>query len=192
MCSCQIKSIIEIIQSVLTCLGILGAGLWALYLYLRQRENYPRIEFTADIIFHKKIGDWWILELIAFVENKGKVQHRIYKFKFDLASLNLNDKVNISEDFGGQVYFPNNITKGSFLPSKYKFFFIEPGVKGKYSYITRIPCNAEAVNFHTWFDYPVKRYLSCPLIIKLCELLNYKILKYSHTAEATKSIPDNL
>lgn len=153
MCFCDLKTLMEIIQAVITSIGIFLGGCWVLYLFLTQRENQPRIEMRADIIFHKLIGDYWIVELIAYVENKGKVQHKLYNFEFDLASINTGQIVEVAEQFGGQALFPNPIAQGSFLREDMQYFFIEPGVKGKYSYLARVPANAEAIVLHAWFNY---------------------------------------
>src|ERR1035437_3594773 len=127
MCCDNSPTVIDVIQSILTCLGILAAGAWALYLYLRQRENQPRVEMTADIVFHKKIGNWWIVELVTFIENKGKVQHKLYDLEFDLASINTGDPINIEPRFGNQAHFPHEIAKGSFKRADMEYFFLEPG-----------------------------------------------------------------
>lgn len=153
MCCCEINSVLELIQTFLTSLGILVAGGWALYVFIRQRENKPRIEMSADIIFYNKIDDWWIVELVVYIENKGKIQHKMYNLDFDLFSINEGDPVNLAEQFGNQAHFPNLIAHGSFKRRDMLYFFIEPGVKGKYSYITRVPANAITVLFHAWFDY---------------------------------------
>src|ERR1041384_5106939 len=142
--------VFKIIASGATSVALLVAAAWASFKFVRQRENHPLIDFSADIVFHKKLGNWWVVELVAFIENKGKVQHRIRDFDFDLASLSASDQVITSEEFGGQVYFPTVISKGSFRPKKYGEFFVEPGLKNKYSYITRVPVEAEIVILHSW------------------------------------------
>lgn len=166
-----VKYWLDIIESVLTSAGIIAAGLWAFYLYRRNRENHPYIEFTADILFHSKIGDYWVVELLAYVENKGKVRHELYNLEFDLYYIAKNDQIKIAEQFGNQVLFPHYLHNGSFLPSQFRYFFIEPNVKARYSYITRVPVNAELLIFHSWFKYPSK--------------------KESHTAEKTVKVPNN-
>lgn len=154
MCWCYLKEDLEMLKTVLTCLGILGAGGWALYLYLRQRENHPRVEMSADIVFHKRIHDWWIAELIVYIENKGKVQHRLHNLDFTLDSIEAGDQLQLAQQFGNQAYFPHRIAKGSFKNSEMDYFFLEPGVKGKYSYLTRVSTKTEAVLLHAFFDYP--------------------------------------
>ena len=169
-CLQKTELVFKIIESAATSVALLVAAVWAWFKFVRQRENHPLIDFSADIKFHEKLGNWWIVELVAFIENKGKVQHRIKDFDFDLASLSASDRVTTSEDFGGQVYFPHLIAKGSFRPKKYGEFFIEPGLKNKYSYITRVPADAELVILHSWFEYLDG--------------------KHSHSAEVTRKVPD--
>lgn len=185
MCNCDLKNHLELVQIALTCLGIIGAGIWAIFIFIRQRENKPRVEFSADIVFHKKIGDWWIVELLAYIENKGKVQKKLYNLNFDLASIEVNDPITLSQKYNNQVLFPNLIVKGSYLNNKTLYFFIEPGVKSKYSYIARVPANTQAVIFHTYFDY----YKRGALYRRISKALKMKIIIRSHTAEATKIVP---
>lgn len=165
----QTEIVFKIIQSAATGIALLIGAIWAFYKFYRQRENYSLIDFTVDVEFHSQKDDWWIVELIAYIENKGKVQHRIQDFEFELASLNANDEVTIAEQFGSQVYFPNILSRGSFLQKKYKYFFNEPGLKNKYSFVARVPKDANTVLLHSWFKYLDG--------------------KHSHSAEVTKKVP---
>lgn len=140
-----------------------------------QESLRPSIEFSADIIFHSKIKEYWIIELVAFVENKGQVQHRMYEFGFNLKGIKRDTNLRISQiaQDRRQVEFPVVLIengKGTFLPVGAKYFFVEPGVKGKYSFLSRVHESLAVLSFHTWFDYPYT--------------------KESHIAEATKAVPD--
>ncbi len=167
----EIEIIFNIATSTATALAVIVGGAWAYFRFRRQRENFPFIDFTADIKFHKKLGAWWIVELITHIENKGKVQHKLDYFMFDLYALNASDEIETNDEIGGQVFFPNKLVESSFLPKKNKYFFIEPGSKNKYSYITRVPIEAEVIILHSWF--------------------NYLDGKHSHTAEVTSKVPKN-
>jgi len=81
------KDFFSILQSIATVAALAIGGWWALNRYYRQRENRPLIVFSADIEFHAIKDDYWIAELIAYIENKGKVQHRVSKFNFILEGL---------------------------------------------------------------------------------------------------------
>jgi hypothetical protein len=162
----------NIIESAFTVIAIIGAGFWAVYIFKRQREDKPHVEFSADIVFLSKIKNYWIVELVAYLENKGKVQHKMYNLDFDLSSIENYDGISYKTNFGGQLFFPHELKKGSFLKEGTEYFFIEPGVKSKYSHVTTIPVDSNAVIFHTWFKYPDG--------------------KHGHTAEATKKVPEEI
>jgi hypothetical protein len=138
--------------------------------FIRQQEKYPNIEFFADIDFIGAQGEWWIVEIIATIDNKGKAQHKMSEFRFDLNSLYPEDQIELSQKWGGQVNFPRVIAEGSFLPEKFSFFFLDPGTKAKYSFITRIPKQASFAILHCSFRYADKRNLE-------------------HTAEKTVTVP---
>ncbi len=164
------KDVAATIQSFATALSIFIGGLWVYRKYIRQVENYPNIEFSAELNFIGKQSDWWIVELVALVENKGKVQHRMSELRFDLNAIYEGEAVEVSQQWGGQVDFNHAVTQGSFLPQRFKFFFVDPGVKAKYSYVARIPKQANFAILHCWFNYSDPR-------------------KLGHTAEKTVRIP---
>jgi len=142
------------IESIATVLALAAAGYWAFRRFVKQREDFPYIEFIADIVPIGTQGDWRIVELISYIENKSKVQHRMGDFCFDLFALNAGDEVKISDDFGKQVHFPNKVVRGSWLPEGTDFFFVEPGVRAKYSFIPRVPGQATFVILYSRFNYP--------------------------------------
>lgn len=149
----EVKKYFEIGESFFKTIGIIIGGIWVYIKYIRQRENYALIDFTVDIEFHVQKNDYWIVELIAYIENKGKVQHKVRDFHFKLESLRTHDKVGLNEEYRNQVNFPKIEAENSFLPENFSYFFVEPGLKNKYSYITRIPVSAEVVLLHSWFNY---------------------------------------
>jgi hypothetical protein len=165
----QFKDLAGGIQSLVTALALIIGGFWTYRRFVNQREEYPFIEFTADILPIGKQGDWWIVELIAQIENKGKVQHQIKDFDFDLVALSVGDAITTNDEWGGQVDFTNRIARGSWIPKRMEFFFIDPGVKAKYSYLTRVPSSTSFLNLHARF--------------------NYTHQKASHTAERTIELP---
>lgn len=165
------KNLAAAIQSFVTALSLIVGGLWAYRRYVRNEERYPNIEFSADLNFIGKQADWWIVELIATIQNKGKVQHRMSEFRFDLNALYPGDPVDISERWGNQVDFRRPVAEGSFLPSRFGFFFVDPGVTAKYSYVARVPTEAAFLILHCWFNYSDPR-------------------KVGHTAERTVQVPN--
>ncbi|SRR6266404_2613870 len=149
----QLRDLAGAIESVVKVAALGIGGYWAYSRFVRQREKYAFIEFTVNLLFIGKQEGWWIVEVIADIQNKGKVQHRISNFNFDLAAIFQEDKMETSEEYGGQVFFPHQVAKGSWLPAKFNHFFIDPGTKAHYSYIARIPEAASFAILHGWFDY---------------------------------------
>ncbi len=158
------------IESLATILALIVGAYWTYYRFVRQGDNQPLIEFTTDVAFIGKHQDWWVVELTALIENKGKVQHRISEFAFDMFALQYDDPLEPKQEFGGQVCFPHPVVTGSWLPKKFDYFFIDPGTKAKYSFVTRIPDSARFAILHTWFTYSGQA--------------------ASHVAEKTVRVPD--
>jgi hypothetical protein len=164
------KNAAATLQSGVTAFALIAGGIWAYWRYIRNEERYPNIEFSADLNFIGRQSEWWIVEVIAIIDNKGKVQHRMSEFKFDLNALQYGDPVETSSQWGNQVDFVRPIAEGSFLPERFRFFFIDPGVKAKYSYIARVPSQVSFLILHCWFNYSDPR-------------------KLSHTAEKAVRVP---
>jgi hypothetical protein len=157
-------------QSVVTATALIAGGIWAYIKFGLRQERYPHIETSADIYFIGRHDTDWIVELIAYVNNKGTAQHKMSESNFEVSYMRKNDALVDAKEFGGQVLFAHQLKRGSFLPSHSRSFFVDPGVKAKYSYIARVPLEAEFVIFHWWFKYGDER-------------------DYSHAAEITVKVP---
>jgi hypothetical protein len=165
----QTELIFTVIESAATTIAIIAGGLWAYFRFRRQRENVALIDFNVDIVYHHKMNKYWIVEIIAYVENKGKVQHKIEKFRFELRSLKKGDPIDLDPNHRNQVDFPHVVAADSMIPSRFKYFFIEPGLKNSYSYVARVPKDTKVLLLHSWFEYLDG--------------------KHSHSAEITKKAP---
>ncbi len=149
----EIKLITEIVGNLVTPIGLLIAGLWAYRRYVIEEIKYPHIETSAEIEFIGQKDAFWIVELRAVLENKGRAQHRFGDLNFELSSISRTDDIVEREQWGGQIDFPNAIKSANFLPKSYNFFFIGPSVTARYSYICRVPTDAEFLIFHCSFKY---------------------------------------
>ena len=158
------------IQAIITSGSIIIAGIWAYRKFILQQEKYPNIIFNTDINFIGKQNNEWLIEVVANIENKGKAQHKMKNFNFDINALFASDELVLLDKWGGQVNFPNQIINGSFLPSNMGFFFVDPGTTAKYSFIAKIPSSATFVILHSYFDY-------------------YDERKYIHSSERTVKVP---
>jgi hypothetical protein len=172
-------------QSFVTGVGIIFGGIWAYLRYVRQEENNPYIEFSADLNFVGRQAGWWIVEIVAFVENKGKVQHRMREFTFELDSIYSVDPVALDPRWGNQVNFEHALARGSFRPQSYRSFFIAPTVKASYSHITRVPAEATFLLLHCGFRYPDT------LLDRIRNLVPRYRRTRGHVAEKTVRVPDD-
>jgi hypothetical protein len=166
----EFKNLSSALQSIATILSFVVGGIWVYLRFIRQQEKYPNIEFLSDIEFVGEQDNYWIVEVISTIDNKGKSQHKMNDFQFDINALMPDEEIETSEKWGGQVNFPHLVAEGSFLPEQLGHFFIDPGTKAKYSYISRIPKEASFVILHCRFNYMDER-------------------KYGHTAEKTVPVP---
>ena len=149
----EFKNLFEGLQSIATIISFFVGGLWVYQRYIRQQERYPNVNFTADINVIGKQDEYWVVELVAFIENKGRAQHKMEQFRFDVYGVKKGDKLEDDEDFGGQVRFGHLIKKGSFLPKSLKYFFVDPGTSAKYSFLSKIPTTMSFVVLHSSFTY---------------------------------------
>jgi hypothetical protein len=142
-------------------LATLIAGYWVFWKFVLSQEAYPHIEFTADINVIGEQQGRKLVELIAYIENKGSAKHQMNNLTFDLNALYAGEQPQGSERWRGQTDFPHFLGKGSFLPTGFDFFFVDPSVKAKYSHIKDVPAEATFLMLHCHFEYP-KRRLSYP------------------------------
>lgn len=147
------ETVAELVQHIITPGALIVGGIWAYRRYIVEENNYPHIETSSEITFVGSQGDFWIVEVIAVLNNKGKVQHKIEKFGFDLAAVYAEDRIDVTRKYGGQVKFPHKVVKGSFIPKTFKYFTVGPSVVAKYSYVARIPKNATYLLLDCSFDY---------------------------------------
>ena len=129
-------------------------GVWALLRFIRTREAHPKIEFNVDVNFVHLQGDFWIVEAVAHIHNKGLVRHNITKFAFSIRYLTAADPV--EPDQGFLVCMPHSAAKGSWLPGGWGDSFVEPGIQTRYSAPARIPKEATTVLIHGKFFYKNK------------------------------------
>lgn len=150
----QLGQLSSILQAVVTTVAIVVGGWWTYLKFGWQLERYAHIETAAEIEFIGRQGNSWIVEVRAVLTNKGKVEHRIANLAFDLVALRSEDPVATDpERWGGQVDFPHEVARGSFLRSDLDFFSLGPGLTAKYSYVANAPANTTFLMLHCWFDY---------------------------------------
>lgn len=139
------------LESIATIVALAVGGYWTYTRFVRQRENFAFIQFSVDIHVVGEHGAWWIVELVAILENKGKVQLQVKDLSFELDALGESDDLIRNERFLGQAFFPRSIASGPWIPPR--TYFIEPGLTNKYTYVARVPKDVDHLMLHGHFTY---------------------------------------
>jgi len=123
----------EIIQSAVTVIAVVIAGIWTYTLFIKGRQKYPRARLTQAIV-HKPLPDgrWWI-RVDAGIENVGNVLLSIVHAETTIQQIlpilpdlvGENAVLPICSESPGEIDWPNVETK----PCEWKpgDFEVEPG-----------------------------------------------------------------
>ncbi len=135
------------------------------YRFILKKEFHPKIQFNIDLNVIDKTSKGWLIEVIAFIENKGSVRHIIYAKDFTFTVRYLTKKSNISNNTTIQeekfytLNFDNKVDDGTnkgyfqMLPNFFGETFIDPSVTQKYSCPLSIPKDATHVLVISKFRY---------------------------------------
>ena len=163
----NLKNIFDAIQAITTSLAIIIGGIWTYFRFIRHRESCSKVSFDVDVRYIKKINKAWIVELIALIENKSLVRHKIVTsdFTFSLRYLTGEDQL-LNEQIGKketkQLEFPHELElvkdkeKPQWMATEHGYTFIDPGVKQKYSHVVIIPLEARIILLYGRFRFPDK------------------------------------
>lgn len=156
------------LESIVKTVAIVFGGAWVFFKFVWQGDYQRRISFTVDVQFIGRHTDFWLVEVVAVIENKGLVSHTITKFIFDLRQLKLEDTlVEGGEEINRQTRFPHKLKKGSWLPQSWGDTFVRPGVSNRYSYVTTVPKDAAYVLLHGRFDYGPQSFHTADRVLKV-------------------------
>ena len=164
------------------------AGLGLIWKFVLGQEAYSHIEFTADINVIGEQEGRKIVELIAYVENKGNAKHQMNTITFDLNGILAGEIPQGSERWRGETDFRHPLGTGSFLPASFEFFFVDPSVKAKYSQIRDVPTQMTFLMLHCHFEYPPRplSYLfRCPKVLGHTAEKTICLIPAAETAAAT-------
>ncbi len=73
LCLYTLKDIVEIVQGIITAIGIVVGGVWAYLLFVRKRQKYPRADITHEITHYLITDDKVLLHVTVTVKNVGDV-----------------------------------------------------------------------------------------------------------------------
>jgi hypothetical protein len=132
------KDIAAAVQSLVTSIALIVGGAWAYGKFRYRRERDPRAEFDLDVTFAGTQDGRRLIEVNAYVENKGTVRHPIRDFSITIRHLLESDPiVDGSEAIRFQINVPHAVKR-----TLWKKTYIDPGLKYRNSYITSVPAEA--------------------------------------------------
>ncbi len=145
----------EEIKNLLTSFAILLGGIWTIWRFVLQREGNAKIQFNVDFRIVGILKNKYIVEVIAIVENKGKVRHYVNDFKFDLLYLSQDHEIEEGDKrINNQLLFEKIIDKRYWIPPSWYDSFIDAGVVQNYTYVTHVPIEAKFALVYAQFKYP--------------------------------------
>jgi hypothetical protein len=155
------KNVAEGISSIVTATALISGGIWACWRFVITREGKPLIQPELDIVFVHKQNDRWIVELVAFLENKGKARLEIKKFSFDLRYALPADDIQtntilVPDVFQSQKdlkYPTHSEVMGQWLEDD-ETIILEPGIRYRHSQTASLPDQASTALFAIEFQYP--------------------------------------
>jgi hypothetical protein len=151
----ELSKLIVVIESLAKILAIIVGGLWIYYRFIRQRENFPRVDFKVEIAFVGIHKGRWLTQITALLENKGLVRHTMKNIQFELRCLLDNDDlIEADEEARFQTKIPHVIKKGSWLAPRWTGgTIIDAGIPARYPYVYALPANARFLYVIGEFTY---------------------------------------
>jgi len=143
------KDITAALQSVITSIALIVGGFWAYQKFRFRREREPRAEFDLDVFFAGAQAGRVLIEVNAFVENKGSVRHPVSDLSITIRHLLDSDLiVDGTEEIKGQVATPHGVKH-----MLWKETYIDPGLRYRNSFITSVPGEATFILVLSSFYY---------------------------------------
>lgn len=99
------------LESAVTICAVVLAALW----FLRRRESHPRVDFDLELELLGIKDDHWLVAVIANVQNRGAVRHRVESFGFEIAALKSFERLPRGRLPDGQIAVTNVIRAGSWV-----------------------------------------------------------------------------
>ncbi|HEU0301864.1 MAG TPA: hypothetical protein VFR37_20585 [Longimicrobium sp.] len=161
------RDFFEALAGLATTLGILAAGIWAVWRFGLEKEREPRAEFDITAEFLGIQDGKWLLEVNGLLTNRGKVRHLMKNASLNIRYLKAADPVRESdiEDHFRQVEFPHAIGRRKIWWDSY----IDPGLEFRNSYLAWVPAEATYILVLCQFEYdrgqwPAQRVLRVPAV----------------------------
>ena len=128
------------------------AGLWVFYKYYREGFHRPRIEFDIKCNVIGSNEDDYLVEFIVIANNKGNIRFTFHELQLRVRGMNKENSFAYWRE-SKRMAFPEKILDENIIPSKYKYYFVEPSTNQAISYITKVPKNMQFITAFAAFKY---------------------------------------
>jgi hypothetical protein len=122
-----------------------------------QRVFVPRVEFTLDPLVHGAQHDDILLELRFTMDNKGSIRQEFRSLKIRIRAIKATGTLQYwTERSPHRLLFPEKLMEDEFVPPSTKnehYYFVEPGVRQTFTYVTKVPRDYRYLLVHGTFRY---------------------------------------
>ena len=134
-------------------------ALWWTHVRLKAGDElFPRVGFVVGARFLGEQDGKVLAELYATLENKGVVPLRIVDFTFSVRGIEqasaLTRRAVEEQD---EIEFPREVAKGFFMPRRFEYSFVYPGVATHYNTVIAIPTDIRFLRIKSRFVYYDRR-----------------------------------
>jgi hypothetical protein len=145
--------------TVILLIGIYTAlAAWQVVNHFREDRFFPKIEFFCDAFFKIERDDYWLVEVVCVVRNKGIAGHRARNLNFKLHGIRRDEEaLDGDESINFQVEFPENFKSGHWKIRKGMNERVEAGTAQFYRHVARISKDYDAIAVHGSMEYKQRR-----------------------------------
>ena len=120
----------------------------------KERTCKPHIEFGIDCDFYGPENGYYLTEFLLGAYNKGVTLHRFPSILLRVRGIKSDQAPEYWLGREPRVEFPEKvIDNAEIIPRDYNYFFVEPGVKQTFTYVTRIPSSIKYILVQAKFKY---------------------------------------
>lgn len=133
---------------------ILFSAVWAYFRFRKEDPLHPRIEFDVKCKFFGPQQNAYLSSFDVTAYNKGNVEHNFEEIRLKIRGIKTDEALTEFKEHAPRVEFPVEIVKGiNIVPSKYKYFFVRPGVNQTFNFTTHVGANIRFILVRATFKY---------------------------------------
>jgi|GEM_PF-939774 len=181
----------EVVTSIVTAVGILVGGVWAYWLYVRQRTRWPRAELELELTHRQLLDDLNLLSAKVKIHNSGRGLMQPSTTRVDI-----NRVLPLLPDTRAKLVAKRSLLDGEGFEAEWPTidyreyawrkgqFDIEPSENGECVFDFFIDAAIETVSVYVYVDNRAKRRWICPRELGWSLTAIYDLVESAGTARA--------